>query len=61
MLVNFRGASPVLVISDPDVISELYMSKSRHLDKYHRTKNMFQRLTGESLLFEKSTERQAEK
>ena len=61
MVVNFRGALPYLTISDPDVISELYMAKSRYLDKYQRSKKWYQRLTGESLLFERSTERQAEK
>ena len=57
MVANFRGATPYLMISDPEVISDLYFSKAKYLDKYHRTKTWYQRLTGESVLFDKSSEK----
>lgn len=37
------------------------MQKTKYLDKYHRNKDQFNQLTGESLLFERSTEKQADK
>eukprot|EP00347_Sterkiella_histriomuscorum_P002040 403369704 len=59
MVVDFRSSSGILFISDPEIVQELYMGKQKYFDKYYRTGYLFKTLFGESLLFEKSTERQA--
>eukprot|EP00347_Sterkiella_histriomuscorum_P011321 403372900 len=59
MVVDFRSSRPSLFISDPEIVQELYMGKAKFLDKYYRTQSLLKTLFGNTLLFEKSTERQA--
>ena len=58
MIVDFRGENCVLVISDPDIVQELYLNHSRYFDKYPRIKNSLFRLFGNGILLDRSTELQ---
>jgi hypothetical protein len=47
---------PQLIISDPLLVEELYISKNKFVDKDEKTKLFFKDLTGESIVFISSTE-----
>jgi cytochrome P450 len=55
------AVSPILVISDPDIIEELYVTKNKFFDKNIRLENQFKCLFGAGTVFSKSNELQAEK
>ncbi|CDW88282.1 cytochrome p450 [Stylonychia lemnae] len=61
IFIDFRAATGQLVISDPDILQEIFVTKGKYVDKLYRVQKVFYGLTGESVLFEKTTERQATK
>ena len=52
---------PTLMISDPDIVNELYVTKNKFFDKHKMGQDMFFPLMGESILLSKSTEDWAKK
>ncbi|CDW80978.1 cytochrome p450 [Stylonychia lemnae] len=61
IFIDFRSAAGQLVVSDPDILQELFVTKGKYVDKLHRSKKVFYDLTGESVLFDQTTEAQATK
>ncbi|CDW82712.1 cytochrome p450 [Stylonychia lemnae] len=59
IFLDFRVAEGMIVISNPDILQELLVTKGKYVDKYHRDKKYFQQLVGDSVLFDKSSESQA--
>ncbi|CDW84567.1 cytochrome p450 [Stylonychia lemnae] len=59
--IDFRLAEGTLVVSDPDILQELFVTKAKQVDKHYRLKTLFYDLTGESILFDKTTESQGNK
>ncbi|CDW88283.1 cytochrome p450 [Stylonychia lemnae] len=59
IFVDFLTAQGHLVVSDPDILQELYVTKAKFVDKELRNRTLFQKLVGRSILLEPSTEEQA--
>ena len=38
IFLNFIADTPALIISDPEIINELFITKAKYTDKYYRTK-----------------------
>jgi cytochrome P450 len=58
---NFYGPVPVLVINDPDIVNEIYVTKNKYVDKSEKFGRVIRRLFGDSILFSPSDEKWAEK
>ena len=52
----WAGHVPYLCISDVKVVEELYTTQNIHYDKHPILKNLTLNLTGQSILFDESTE-----
>ncbi|CDW83922.1 cytochrome p450 [Stylonychia lemnae] len=61
IFVDFLAAGGQLVVSDPDILQELFVTKSKFVDKQHRARTIMEKLIGRSILLEKSTEEQSMK
>ena len=51
VLMDFRGPTLILVVNDPHIMNELYVTKNKFFDKDAVTGEMFKSYTGESILF----------
>ncbi|CDW76273.1 cytochrome p450 [Stylonychia lemnae] len=61
VFIDFLSAEGQIVVSDPDMLQELFVTKGKFVDKYSRLKVAMHKLTGESIIFEATTEEQAMK
>ena len=61
MYVDFKYNDPSLVINDPSLAQDLYVTRSKYFDKHVRSKDVFYELFGESILFDRSSEIWAQK
>ncbi|CDW77402.1 cytochrome p450 [Stylonychia lemnae] len=59
VFIDFRTGEGQLIISDPEMVQEIYVTKAKYVDKYHRGKKFQHDLFGESILFDRTTEVQA--
>lgn len=59
--VFFAGHDPVVFICDVKVVEALYTTKNMYFDKHPIVKNLSFRLTGNSILFDETNERQKER
>ena len=59
LVLDFMNPDGVLFISDPELVSELYTGKSRYIDKLPRFQTLLRDITGESILFDVNSEKQA--
>jgi hypothetical protein len=48
--------SATIVIADPNIIEELYVSKNRYFDKHPRVASMFMPCLGDSILLARSND-----
>ncbi|TNV79771.1 hypothetical protein FGO68_gene2481 [Halteria grandinella] len=61
MFVEFINPRGILVVSDPHIVQELYISKNKHFEKSTKMKRILSRFIGDSMLFDKSTQLWGEK
>ena len=52
---------PIVIIRDPNILHELYVTKNKYFDKFERSKRILRTLMGSTLLFENSNELWAKK
>ena len=50
IFVDFVLPKGHLIVSDPDIINEIFITKAKYFDKLKRVKNIYYPLTGESIL-----------
>ena len=48
------GSTVVLLVCRPEPAEELFLTKNKYFDKHPRSAKFFSRLTGDSILFDKS-------
>ena len=61
ILVEFASPRGLLVITDPEMVQELYFHKNQHMEKSSKFKRVVRSMTGDSILFDKSDAVWAEK
>ena len=54
MVLGFQSPNGQLMINDPEVLNEIYLSKSQFVDKSDKFMRVLKRLTGNSMLFQKT-------
>ena len=47
---------PLLIIRDPEILEQLYGPYNKYFEKAYVTRDIFHKLTGDSILFELSTD-----
>ena len=57
----FFSFMPTLIINDPLILEELYVTKNKYFDKHDLIKDVMKRLMGDSILLSKSTEEWSKK
>ena len=60
-VIDFISSKGLIITSDPDFLRDIYVTKAKYMDKYYRVKDIMYILFGESLLFDKASERQVTK
>ena len=50
-----------MIINDPEVVNEVYVSKNKFVDKSEKFHRMFKKLFGDSILFAQSDDKWANK
>ena len=61
LFVEYVSPTGLMIINDPELVNELYITKNKIWEKADKMKRIFLPLTGQSLLFEKSDELWARK
>lgn len=56
IMVEFSSPNGTLIISDPELMQELYVTKNRHMEKSTKMKRQLRRFTGNSMIFDRSNE-----
>jgi hypothetical protein len=51
MFLNYFGPIPAMVISDPELANEIYLTKNRYADKAEKFATIIRQLFGNSILF----------
>ena len=51
----FHNFEPTLFIADPDMVHEIFITKNKFFDKHHSLREAFYPMTGQSILFDRST------
>ena len=59
MMILFNGPAPTIVVNDPEVVNELYVTKNKYVDKHEKFHNILKGFFGNSILFSPSTEQWA--
>jgi hypothetical protein len=54
MFVEFTNPKGMLIINDPDILNELYITKNKHFEKSTKMKRILSRFIGNSMLFDRS-------
>ena len=54
LLLDFAGPKGMLIVTDPDLVNELYMNKNKHMEKSTKMQRILRRFIGNSLLFDRS-------
>jgi len=55
-MIDFGVPSGNLILTDPELVNELYIHKSKHMEKSSKMQRILSRFIGGSLLFDKSDE-----
>jgi cytochrome P450 len=61
ILAEFSGPLGMLIISDPDLVKDLYFAKNQHMEKSTKMQRILSRFIGHSILFDRSDQLWAEK
>lgn len=61
ILAEFSSPNGMLIISDPELVKELYFQKNQHMEKSSKMARILSRFIGRSILFYRSDEVWAEK
>ena len=56
VIMDFRNPDGTLIINDPDMVEELYITKNKYFDKNERSKTLMYFLLGDSIILEPSNE-----
>ena len=60
-VIDFISSKGLIITSDPDFLRDIYVTKAKYMDKFYRIKDVMYILFGDSLLFDKASERQVTK
>jgi cytochrome P450 len=61
LMLTYYGPHATLVVNDPDILNEVYVSKNKYVDKDVKFWRIFKPLIGDSILFSDSNEKWATK
>ena len=61
ILAEFSSPLGMLIISDPDLVKDLYFAKNQHMEKSTKMQRILTRFIGHSILFDRSDQLWAEK
>ena len=56
IVIDFKTSTGSLIINDPQMVEELYVTKNKYFDKYWRPKNLLQNVAGDSIIFNKTND-----
>jgi hypothetical protein len=56
LLIEFSGPKGMIIVTDPDLVHELYLNKNKHMEKSTKMQRILRRFIGNSLLFDKSND-----
>ena len=56
VIMDFRNPDGTLIINDPSMVNELYVTKNKYFDKNIRSKTLMYFLFGDSIILERSNE-----
>ena len=51
VVLDCKSPTPCLVFSDPECLHDLYVTKNKFFDKEPKIRNLYESLTGDSIVF----------
>ena len=51
MIVSFDASTPNLIINDPEIVNEVYVTYNKYFDKCEQIQEMYSTLLGDSIVF----------